>query len=160
MCLSISKYNFVFFNAHSMLNRVLLLNIPKTISTSQSSLFSTSSIVQSWFVRLTNVTQVNSEAAVPKHTRKRNYPLTCEKNDCFYFDHSFETFSCLEKMNNDNFQSLLVKRKVGTLLIHRIFVMENVNLKLSLMICLFVNLFMEHGTICLHQKSSLNDVII
>lgn len=62
-----------------MLNRVLLLNIPKTISTSQSSLFSTSSIVQSWFVRLTNVTQVNSEAAVPKHTRKRNYPLTYEQ---------------------------------------------------------------------------------
>jgi hypothetical protein len=38
---------------------------------------STSPILQSWFLKLTNVTQVNTEAATPKHTRKRNYPLTC-----------------------------------------------------------------------------------
>jgi hypothetical protein len=39
--------------------------------------FSTTPIFHSWFVKLTNVTQVNTEAATPKHTRKRNYPLTC-----------------------------------------------------------------------------------
>ena len=38
---------------------------------------SLSPIFHSWFVKLTNVTQVNTEAATPKHTRKRNYPLTC-----------------------------------------------------------------------------------
>jgi hypothetical protein len=43
----------------------------------QRSYLSTSPILHSWFVRLTNVTQVNTEAATPKHTRKRNYPLTC-----------------------------------------------------------------------------------
>lgn len=45
---------------------------------SQRCSLSTSPILHSWFVKLTNVTQVNSEAAVPKHTRKRNYPLTCK----------------------------------------------------------------------------------
>nr|ACI90373.1 hypothetical protein [Philodina roseola] len=69
-----------------MLNRVLQTNVPRTISICQSSLFSTSSIVQSWFVRLTNVTQVNKtnliclliirlrHSPVPRKDEQRQFP--------------------------------------------------------------------------------------
>ncbi|CAF4090267.1 unnamed protein product [Rotaria magnacalcarata] len=57
---------------------LLKLNILGNLS-QQRCYLSTSPILHSWFVKLTNVTQVNTEAAVPKHTRKRNYPLTYEQ---------------------------------------------------------------------------------
>ncbi|CAF0747234.1 unnamed protein product [Didymodactylos carnosus] len=41
--------------------------------------FQTSPILNSWFTKLTNVSQVNTEAATPKHTRRKNYPLTYEQ---------------------------------------------------------------------------------
>jgi hypothetical protein len=53
-------------------SRLILTNLSH-----QRCYLSTSPILYSWFVKLTNVTQVNTEAATPKHTRKRNYPLTC-----------------------------------------------------------------------------------
>lgn len=61
-----------------IMNR-LLINFERNLLKQQQSYISTSSILNSWFVKLTNVTQVNSEAGVPKHTRKRNYPLTYEQ---------------------------------------------------------------------------------
>lgn len=60
------------------MNTLLKLNLVGNLSP-QRCYLSTSPIVYSWFVKLTNVTQVNTEAATPKHTRKRNYPLTCMK---------------------------------------------------------------------------------
>ncbi|CAF3376982.1 unnamed protein product [Rotaria socialis] len=57
---------------------LLKLNILGNLS-QQRCYLSTSPILHSWFVKLTNVTQVNTEAAIPKHTRKRNYPLTYEQ---------------------------------------------------------------------------------
>ena len=65
------------------MNNVLKLNIFENLL-QQRCYLSTSSILHSWFVKLTNVTQVNTEAATPKHTRKRNYPLTCMKF-CLFF---------------------------------------------------------------------------
>jgi hypothetical protein len=59
-------------NIYLQLSRHSLTNLSH-----QRCYLSTSPILHSWFVKLTNVTQVNTEAAVPKHTRKRNYPLTC-----------------------------------------------------------------------------------
>ncbi|CAF1000674.1 unnamed protein product [Adineta ricciae] len=60
------------------MNILLKQNLPR-YAWQQQCYLSTSPIVHSWFVKLTNVTQVNTEAAVPKHTRKRNYPLTYEQ---------------------------------------------------------------------------------
>jgi hypothetical protein len=59
-------------NTYFQLSRHILANLSH-----QRCYLSTTPIRHSWFVKLTNVTQVNTEAAVPKHTRKRNYPLTC-----------------------------------------------------------------------------------
>ena len=58
------------------MNTVFKSNVLGTLF-QQRCYLSTSPILHSWFVKLTNVTQVNTEAGVPKHTRKRNYPLTC-----------------------------------------------------------------------------------
>ncbi|CAF0769899.1 unnamed protein product [Rotaria sordida] len=60
------------------MNTFLKLNILTNLY-HQRCYLSTSSILHSWFVKLTNVTQVNTEAGIPKHTRKRNYPLTYEQ---------------------------------------------------------------------------------
>lgn len=68
------------------MNNLLKLN-SLGILVQQRCYLSTSPILHSWFVKLTNVTQVNTEAATPKHTRKRNYPLTCMI--CFYFNSFF-----------------------------------------------------------------------
>lgn len=68
-------YIYLLFFVYIM-NTLLKLNPAGNLSL-QRCYFSTSPILHSWFVKLTNVTQVNTEAATPKHTRKRNYPLTC-----------------------------------------------------------------------------------
>ncbi|CAF2740211.1 unnamed protein product [Rotaria sp. Silwood2] len=60
------------------MNTFLKLNILVNLN-HQRCYLSTSPILHSWFIKLTNVTQVNTEAAIPKHTRKRNYPLTYEQ---------------------------------------------------------------------------------
>ena len=80
LCLSILNFCLVYLRyCFPTMNRLIILkNVSRIISEQQCSYLSTSPILHSWFVRLTNVTQVNSEAGVPKHTRKRNYPLTCK----------------------------------------------------------------------------------
>ena len=69
------------------MNKLLLTArlIHPQIYQQQQTYFSTTPILHSWFVKLTNVTQVNTEAGVPKRTRKRNYPLTCT-NELLIFE--------------------------------------------------------------------------
>jgi hypothetical protein len=132
------------------MNPLLKLTLLKNLS-HQHRYLSTSPILHSWFVKLTNVTQVNTEAAVPKHTRKRNYPLTCTIL-FFVINKIFFGIFLLEKMNKDNFLNSLDIQKLGIHSIHRIYVMENVKPKLLVMIFFFVNLFMVHGIHYLHRN--------